>query len=180
MGVLRLPPVAELCDGALLPVRDEDRVEPKALDPSLHFRNATLERATASELLARGRHGDQLADVAGAAAVPADPLQRAQQPADLVTGSAPGRVDAGMAAEPFDLDTGVLPEHPRIRRAHPATELRLRARVLVIRRPLFGRELLRFEELDRPAGQEGLELARLVLVPRAQARSYSAHRTPVT
>ena len=43
MGVLRLPPVAELCDGALLPVRDEDRVEPKALDPSLHFRNATAQ-----------------------------------------------------------------------------------------------------------------------------------------
>src|SRR5439155_7883364 len=81
--VLRLPLVAELCHRPLLALRDEDRIEPEALDPSWRVRNATFERARASELLAPRGEGDQLADITGAAPVAGDPLHLAQQPADL-------------------------------------------------------------------------------------------------
>ena len=68
MRVLGLPLVAELCDGALFAVRDEDRVEAEAFLATRLFGDPALEDARAAKLRALGRQRDELADVARASA----------------------------------------------------------------------------------------------------------------
>src|SRR2546423_15671077 len=133
MGMLRFPLVAELCDRAVLAVGDEDRVEAEALRPARLVGDPSRQRAGTAKLVALRRQRDELADVACVAPVPLDPFELAQQPPHLVTGGAARRLHARTAAEPCDLDAGVLAEHPGIRRSDGATEHRLAARVVVVR-----------------------------------------------
>ena len=60
-----------------------------------------------------------------------------------------------------------------------AAEVRLAARVLVVRLADLGRILVGVEQLDLPARQRGAELAQLALVLRAEPR-YRFHSTPCT
>jgi hypothetical protein len=161
-----LPRVAELGHGALLAVRDEDRVETEASGAVRLLGDAALERAGAAVLAAVGSDRGELADVAGAAIPFAG--ERFEDPLDVPTLGPTGGFDAGPAAERLDLESGVLAEHPRIRRADLAAEQRLAAGVLEERAARLGRIVVGVEELDRPAGESVLELAPLVLVARAQ------------
>src|SRR5438874_423686 len=146
MGMLRFPLVAELCDRAILAVGDEDRVEAEAFRPARLVGDPSGQRAGTAELVALRRQRDELADGARAASVALDPLELAQQPTHLLTGCAARRLHARTAAEPCELDAGVLAEHPGIRGSDPATEHRLDARVVVVRLALLSGKLAGLEE----------------------------------
>src|SRR5436190_12216852 len=153
MGMLRLPFVAELGNRALLAVRREDRIETEAFAPVRLAGDSPFERAGAAVLVALRRDRDELADIPRAPPVAGDALELAQQPADLVTGRASGRLHARPAAEPFHLDAGVLAEHPRVGRPDAAAEDGLHTRVVVVSRAVLGGEVVRIEQLDPPARQ---------------------------
>src|SRR5262245_2109787 len=88
---------------------------------------------------------------------------------------------ARSAVQAFDLDPRVLAERPPLRIADAATELRFDARILVVRRAVLRRKLVRIEHVDRPTGEQTLQLARLVLVARGERCSYSPlQRTSAT
>src|SRR5437870_5866720 len=180
MRVASLPVASQLGDCPLLAVGHEHRVVAEALAAARLVGNAPLERAGAAKLLAGGRERHELAHVAGAAVL--DALELAEELADR--GRALGRVargvEPGPAAERRDLETGVLADHPHFRVADLASEARLGARVLVVRRARLRWKRGRIHRLDRPAGEEPLQLARLVLVARAEARPHSLHRTSST
>src|SRR6184192_571251 len=73
------------------------------------------------------------------------------------------RFDPGPSAERRHLEARVLADRPAVD-VRPS-ELGLRPGVLLVRRAGLRRPALRIERLDRPAGQQPLELARLVRVP---------------
>jgi hypothetical protein len=158
MRVLRLPLVAELGDRPLLALGDEDRVETEALGAPPLVDDAALEDAGASEPLSRRRERDQLADIAGSPVL--DSLELSQQPLDVLAACEARRLDAGPAAEPVHLETGVLAEDPR-RRLDRAAELGLGSRVLVVRRSGFRGILVGVERLDLPTLERAAELAQL-------------------
>src|SRR5207302_9671360 len=114
MRVLRLPLVSELGNRVFFAVRDEDRIEPEAFASARLVRDPTCERSRAAELVALRRDRHELADVARPPPVALDPLERAEQPANLVAGCTAGRANSRTTAEPFDLETGVLAEHPGV------------------------------------------------------------------
>jgi hypothetical protein len=103
VGVLRLPLVAELGDGPVLPVRHEDRVEAEALRAPRLVGDAALEDSGSSELFAGRREGDELADVAGSAPLVFDPLELPQEPLDVLAAREARRLHARGAAETVDL-----------------------------------------------------------------------------
>ena len=139
-----------------LAVRNEDRVEAEAFAAARVIRDAAAERPRPEKLLAARRQRDQLADVARVPTLAFDSSQLPQEPADLVAGRTTRRVQSGTAVECRDLESRILAKHPPLRIAHAASELRLRARVLVVRRALFGWELRRIEDIDRPAWEQPL------------------------
>ena len=88
---------------------------------------------------------------------------------------------ARAAAEPLDLDPGVLAEHPAIAARASRPNSAFAARILDVRRAALGRIVLRVEELERPAVERVIQLAELVLVRRGEYRpDQFAHRTPST
>jgi hypothetical protein len=101
--VLRLPPVAELGDGPVVAVRQEDRIEAEALRAARLFGDAPLEDSGAAELFAGRREGNQLADVAGSAPLVFNPLELPQKPLDVLAAGEARRLHARRAAETVDL-----------------------------------------------------------------------------
>src|SRR5918911_3855284 len=178
--MLRLPLVAELGDGLLLAVGNEHRIEPEPGAAGRRLGDPALERAGATHLLPIRRQRDQLTDIPRAATRPCDPFQLAQGPPHLVAGSAAGGVHAGAAAEPGDLEPGVLTKGPRAGRRARAAEARLGDGVRVVRVGVLGWIVVRVERLDHPSREQPLELARLVRIPRSEQRFYSLHRTSAT
>src|SRR5579864_7481412 len=178
MRALCLPLVAELADRLRLAVGDEDRVVAEAAVAAWLERDAAGDDPGAPKLFAVRRDRDELGDVPRATVV--DALELAQQLRDRrsTLGCVACRRDAGPAAERGNLDARVLADRPPgdVR----APEDRLGARIRVIRVPGLGRIVVRVEGLDRPAGKQHLELARLVRVARAEACSYSLQRTSTT
>src|SRR5438034_138983 len=87
---------------------------------------------------------------------------------------------ARAAAEPGDLDPGILAQHPAIGRER-ASELGFGPRVLEVCGAALGRVVARVEQLERPAVEGMAELAQLVLVRRGEnGLDQLAHRTPST
>src|SRR5205085_7021692 len=127
-----------------------------------------------------GREADEVADVAGAPAFALDVGERLEQPPDWVVAAEARGLDARAAVEAADFDPRVLADHPDVELAHHPAEARLRAGVLVVGRPVLGRIRVRVEHLDRPAGHERRELARLVRVLRGEVRYTVPHCTPFT
>src|SRR5437763_1976746 len=85
---------------------------------------------------------------------------------------------ARAAVEPGDLDPRVLADHPRVRPDRPS-EIRLPARVLVVRVAGLRRIIESVQQLDLPAGQRRAQLAELPRIGRAEPR-YRRHWTPCT
>src|SRR5438105_10136484 len=126
-----LPPLAELGDGLRRARRDEDRVVTEACLAALFGRNRSFENARAGELLAVGRKRHEHRHHPSAAVVLArEPLEQRER---LVAFRPTRRTDARRAVERFELDPGVLAQHPVARLALPA-EARLEARVLLVGR----------------------------------------------
>src|SRR5690242_12810051 len=130
----RLPLVAELGNRALLAVGHEHRIESEPLGAAGPVRDSPAEGAGAAQLFPVRTDRDELRHVARAPALVFDTIERAEQPAHLVAGGAARRGHSGPAAEPVDLDAGVLTEHPGLGRRAPAREERLAPGVLVVRR----------------------------------------------
>jgi hypothetical protein len=165
--VERLPAVSELGDRSRLADRDEDRVVAEALAPAPLLRDPAFECPRAAQLLALGREADELAHVARAALL--DALELAEQLLNRILAPGPAvRGDPRATAEPIDLEPRVLAEHRRAGLPHLPAEQGLGARVLVIRLALLRRKVRGAEKHDSPPGQRPLELAALVLVPRAE------------
>src|SRR5262245_11513786 len=141
--------------------------------------DAAAQRAGAAELLHARVECGELRPVACSPSVAVDASERPEHPPDLVTGSAARRGDARTAAQPVHLDAGILAEHPCVRRCTLPGEERLAARVLVIGRARLGRIVVGVEPVDLPAGQQALELARLVRVAGGEDRLQS-QRTSAT
>src|SRR4051812_46030369 len=168
MRVLDLVRVAELGDGSLLSVRDEDRVVAEALAATRLLRDAPFEDARPAYLVAVRPERDDLRHVARAPVLDAFELAEQLRDRRPALGRVPRRVHTRTAAERVDLDAGVLRKHPHVRGRTRAPEVRLDARVAVVRVVRLGRIVLRVERVDRPAGEQPLELARLVGVARAE------------
>src|SRR5260221_14241829 len=98
-----LPRVAELGDGALLALRDEDRVVAEAFGAARLRRDPALEDAGAAELLATGRDRHELRHVAGATVAHALQLAEQLRNRGRPLGGVARRTDAGAAAEGVDL-----------------------------------------------------------------------------
>src|SRR5579864_1633366 len=178
MRVLRLPRVAELGDRLRLAVGDEHRVVAEAAGAARLGRDPAGDDPAAAKLLAVRRERDELGDVTRAAVVDAAELAEQLRDRGRALRRIPRGRDAGPAAERSDLDAGILADRPAGDAGAP--ERRLGARVRVIRVAGLGRIVVGVERFDRPAGEQHLELARLVRVARAQRRGYSLHRTPST
>src|SRR4051794_26490113 len=178
MRVLRLPGIAELGDGALLALGDEDRVVPEALAASRLVRDASGEDAAAANDRALGRDRDKLRHVPCLAA--GDTRELPEQLGDrrcAFLGVA-GGVEPGTPAERRDLEARILAEDPAA--GAFVCKGRLDQRVFVVRRPALVGPIVGVERLDRPARQQLLELARLVRVARREDRGYSVQRTSRT
>lgn len=169
MGVLPLPSVAQLSDGLLLAHRNEDRVVPETFRPPRGIGDSPLEHAGSAHL-ALGRDGDQLADIPGEAAVALDLFERLEQAPDRVVAPEARRLRARAPVQPGDLYAGVLAEHPHVLGRSRAPEARLRTRVGEVSRPVFGRILRCFEQVESPVRQGGPQLFELVLVAGGQER----------
>src|SRR5581483_6538522 len=173
-----LPPVPELRDRSLLAVGDEDRVVAEALASGRPFGDAALERAPAPQLAPVRREEDELRHVACAALLESLELAQELRHRRRALGCVARREDAGPAAERVDLEPRVLCENPA--RLVRTAERGFDPCVLVVRCPRLRRVVIAFERLDRPAGQEVLELTRLVRVPRAEDGFHSIQRTSST
>jgi hypothetical protein len=163
VGVLGFPLVAELAHGPLLAVRDEDRIEAEPARAAGLVRDPALQHPRAAELLAGGRERDKLADVSRSPALAFDSLELTQQPRNGLAASEPRRFDPGPAAEPGDLEAGVLAEDPRRRLERPPVG-GLGLGVLVIRGTFLGRVVVGLERLQVPA-QGPTQLAELPRIP---------------
>jgi hypothetical protein len=146
-----LPLVAELRDGPLLSVGDEDRIEAEALRASWFVRDAAFEHAGAADLVGRGTERHELADVPRPPAFSLDAVELAQQTLDMLPARETRRRDPRCAAQPVDLEPRILAEDPR-RRIDRPPEVRLRPSVLVVGRPVLRRVFVGLQGLDRPAG----------------------------
>src|SRR5438105_651098 len=94
MGVPRLPLVAELRNGRVLAVGNEDRIEPESLVAPGRSCDPPAERARAAKLVAVRSQRDQFAGIARLPSFAVDTFELAQQPADLVAGCAARRMHA--------------------------------------------------------------------------------------
>src|SRR6266851_7313922 len=178
MRVQSLPVVAQLGNGSVFAHRNEDRVEAEAFAAAWLVGDTSFEHARAPKLLAGGGDDDELAHVARVAVF--DTGQLTDQPAHRIVPAGTRRLDSRPASERRHLDAGVLSQRPLVGLRPRPTEERLAPRVLVVRRSVLGRVAVRFERLDPPAGQQLLELARLVRVARGEPRRQSVHRTSAT
>src|ERR671922_1548057 len=178
--VLRLPVVAELGDGSVVAVRDEDRVEPEAAGASRLVPDPAFEDARAPLLVSLRRQRDQLADVARPPAATLHALELGQQPVDVELSGEARRPDPRRAAEALDLEAGVLAEHPGTRPVQRPPEHGLRARVLVVGLADLRRILVDRERLDLPAGKRPPQLAELPRIRRGQESLYGFQRAPRT
>src|SRR5690349_10181096 len=178
MRVPRLPVVPQFRDRLVLPLRNEDRVVAEALGSRRLVRDPSLERAGPAQLTPVRREEHELGDVARAALL--DALELAQQLRNR--GCAFGRVargeDSGPAVQSSDLEPRVLREHPA--RLVLAPERSLDRGVLVIGCARLGGIVVAVERLDRPAGQEPLQLACLVRIAGAEDGLHSIQRTSST
>ena len=131
-------------------------------------------------LVAVGRDRDELGHVARAPVV--DAVELAEQLRDRRR--ALGRVARGVRGRAGRRAPPPRCPSPRRSSSPPtrvAAERRLeRARSRSTSSPVSVGPALRVERLDRPAGQQHLELARLVRVARAERRYDSVHRTSST
>jgi hypothetical protein len=162
VGVHRLPLVAQLGDGLVLPVRNEDRIEAEAARPAPLVDDSSVQDARPSKLASLRRYGDQLADVARTP-VP-DAVELREQALYVFPPGKPCRLDARPAPEPVDLEAGVLAKDPS-RGVERMPEPRLRPRVLVVRLAGLRRVFLGLERFDLPAGERSPELTELPGVP---------------
>jgi len=179
MGVLRLPVVPQFRDRPVLPLRNEDRVVAEALAAASLQGDPALEPSGAAKLAAVGSEEDELGDVAGSSLLDALELVEELRHGGRTLRRIPRRENARAAAEGVHLETGILGQHPAVRVLTP--ERGLDRRVLVIGRAGLGRVVVAVERLDRPPGQELLELTCFVPVPRAEDDPhYSIHRTSST
>src|SRR6185312_946320 len=167
VGVFRLPLVAELRDGSLLPRRQEDRVVAEPLAAARFFRDPALEDAGAAQLLAVRRKGNKFADVAGTATVAFDALELVEQAPNRVAAAEARRADPGRAVEALDLESGILAEHPAVVEEVEAVAS-LFQRVREVRRAVLGRVTVRVQQLEAPLAEHACQLAQLVLVRRSK------------
>ncbi len=175
VAVPRLPVVAELRDRLLLPIWDEHRVVAEALRAPRPVGDPALEEPGAAALLAVGREGDELGDVAAAAPLAGHALELLEELRHVllvgrVRSGVAGRADPGPAAQPVDLQPGVLTDRPAVGRVDRAPELGLAAGILVEPLAHLLGQLGRDRRLDLPPGQEHRELAGLVGVLGDEAR----------
>src|SRR4051794_12608301 len=178
MRVLVLPRVAELCDCPLFAVGNEDRVVAEALAAARLRRDAPFEDPGASGLAAVRRDRDELGDVTRAPVIGSPELAEQLRDRGRALRCVARRVQPRAAVERGDFDAGVLADRPTARAL--VAEPRLDARVVDVRLASLGRIVVRVERLDRPAGEQLLELARLVRVTRAESCFHSLHRTSST
>src|SRR3954462_11017183 len=162
--VLGLPVVAELRDSLLLACGDEDRVEAEPRAATRFLGDPALEDAGATHLLALRREGDQLADVACAAAVSFDALELCKQPLDRLASAEARGEDPRGASEAVDLDSRILADHPLITGELAAVK-RLPQGIFVVGRPIFRRVGVGVEQAQVTALEHPGELPELVLVP---------------
>src|SRR4029079_12730892 len=152
---LRLPRVAGLRDRLLLAVGDEDGVVAEALGAPRLAGNPPFQNPCSAKLFTIRAEQNELADVTRAAVGLV--AEVAQQPCDrahaLVLAVA-GGADSRPAAERGDLDTRVLAEERRARRAGLQPVQSLSARVLVVARLALRRVVVGVERLRLP-GQGG-------------------------
>jgi hypothetical protein len=166
--VLRLPPVAELRNGALLALRHEHRVVAEALDAARRIRDATVEHAAAAQDRAVGRNCNELRHEACAAVILVSELAEQLRDRGSTLRRVPRRCDSRTPAERCNLEARVLADDPAVRRRTRTAERRLDERVVVVGVAVLGRIVVRIENVDRPAGKQHLELARLVRVARSE------------
>src|SRR5262249_32617376 len=147
----------------------EDRVVAEARRPARLSCDSPVERSGAAVLGSVRSEQDELGHVARGALFGVAELAEELRDGRRALRRVPGGFDPWTAAERIDLEAGVLREHPAggVRTA----ELRLEARVVVVRRAGLRRVVGAVERLDRPAGEKRFELARLVRVAGAEGRS---------
>ena len=97
MRVLPFPVVAQLGNGLISTVRDEDRIEAEPFGAASLYPDPPLERAGAAKLLTRRGQGHELADVARASLL--HTVQLTEEPADRIVAAGPSRMDAGATVE---------------------------------------------------------------------------------
>src|SRR6476469_5541916 len=112
MRVHRLPVVAQLADGRLLAVGDEDRVVAEAAGATRLGRDAPFDDATPSEDLAAGRDRHELRDVARAPVIDAGELVEELFDRGRALGGVARGADARPPVEGGDLDARVLADRP--------------------------------------------------------------------
>src|SRR3954470_2836001 len=178
MRVLPFPAVAQLGNGLISTVRDEDRIEAEPLGAAGLESDPPLERAGAAELFTGRRHEHELADVARASLLQATELT--EEPTDRIGTARSSRMDAGTTVESVHLDARVLSDRPLVPLRLRAAEQSLAPRVLIVGLAVFGRKVLCRERLDRPVRQQVLELTRLARIAGREARVQSVHRTSTT
>src|SRR5437763_4665106 len=178
MRALCLPVVSQLRHRPLLASGNENRVVTEALVAARLVCDPALERPGATQLAAVGREEDELGDVARATVLA--PFELAEELRDRrrTLGRVTRREHPRPPAERFHLEPGVLRKHPAA--GVLATESRLERRVVVVRRAGLRRVVVAIQRLDRPAGQQRLELPRLVRVAGAEDCVQSVHRTSST
>src|SRR3954470_15899544 len=92
MRVLPLPVVAQLGNGLISALWDEDRIEAEPLGAAGLYSDPALERAAAAELFTGRGHEHELADVARASLLHAAELT--EEPADRIGTARSNRMDA--------------------------------------------------------------------------------------
>src|SRR4051812_16653267 len=104
----RLPLVAELADGALLPVRHEDRIEAESPAAARLARDPACEDAYPSELLPLRSDRHELRDVARAAIFAALELSEQLRDRPLALRCVTRRMQPRTPPERSDLQAGIL------------------------------------------------------------------------
>jgi hypothetical protein len=166
--VLRLPPVAELRNGALLALRHEHRVVAEALDAARRIRDVAVEHAAAAQDRAVRRDRNELRHEARATVALVSELAEQLRDRGSTLRRVSRRGDSRTPGERRDLEARVLADDPAVRRQTRPAERRLDERVVVIGVAVLERIVVRIEDVDRPAGEQHLKLARLVRVARSK------------
>src|SRR5579872_1861455 len=180
MRMLVLPGIPELAACARLAVGHEDRVVAEPAAPARRVGDASVGHARAAQDLAVRTDRHELRHVTSAPVRLLAELAEQLRDRGRALGRIPRGRDARTAAERRDLDAGVLADRPPVGRDARATEPRLGERVLVVRLAGLRRIVVGVEHVDRPAGKQLLELARLVRVARAENGVQSVQRTSST
>src|SRR5687767_708025 len=180
-----LPVVSQLGHRSLLALGDEYGVVAEAARPPRLRADPAGQRPAPPILVEPRRDTDELADVPRAPAVGGGALELDEELRRVflvarALARVPRGADPGAPAEPLDLEPRVLADHPGARVPDRPPEEGLGPRVLVEGGARLLGELRHVDRLDLPAGQEPLELPRLVGVLRDERRLHSLQRTPRT